>query len=58
MDKRDIIKIDIMIGDRFYTTFKYRHPRIFILKEEDLRKYAEEHYPSIKKKNYRLVLYE
>lgn len=58
MDKKDIIKVDIMIKDRFYATFKYRHPRIFILREEDLQRYAEEHYPSIRGKNYRLVLYE
>lgn len=58
MKKDDIIKVDIMIGDRFYLTFKYFHPRIFILNMEDLKKYAEEHYPSIVGKNYKLVLYK
>ena len=47
-----------MIGDRFYLTFRYRHPRIFILKMKDIIEYTEAHYPSIVGKKYRLVLYE
>lgn len=47
-----------MIGDRFYLTFRYRHPRIFVLKMEDIVKYAEDHYPSIRNKKYKLELYE
>lgn len=55
---KDLIKIDIMMGDRYYLTFRYRHPRIFVLRMEELVRYAEEHYPSIRGKNYRLVPYE
>ncbi len=58
MNKDAIIKVDVMIGDRFYLTFRYKHPRIFILKMKDIIEYAELHYPSIVGKKYRLVLYE
>lgn len=34
MNKDAIIKVDVMIGDRFYLTFRYKHPRIFILNDE------------------------
>lgn len=58
MNKDAIIKVDVMIGDRFYLTFRYKHPRIFILKMKDIIEYAEKHYLSLKNKKYRLELYE
>lgn len=47
---------DVMVGERFYKTLRYKHSCMFPLKEEELRNYALKKLPTLKNKDFRIVV--
>ena len=50
------ILIDVMTGDKFYTTLKYKAVYGETIEESDIKKFVERKLPTFKGGGYRLVL--
>lgn len=47
---------DVMVGERFYKTLRYRHSGTFPLKEEELRDFVLAKLPTLKNKNFTIAI--
>lgn len=52
----DKIEVDVMIGDRYYSTFEFKHNPCFKFDIQSVVLTAEKLYPTIKYKDYHLEI--
>ena len=50
------IKFDVMIGDRYQCTLKYRFSPLFPLDVEELKRYAIEQRPALRHTDFTIAL--
>ena len=50
----EVLDFDVMCDGKYITSMRYPYCRLFVIKEDELRKYIESYLPTLKGKNYHI----